>query len=80
MYVFSAELQHDPGIRVLFVEEHKTRTVSRSKSWKLRSVNCDDIVYDTVTVGEAVMAYWSPMETFYEARVVEVPLCKFILL
>ena len=60
-------------VTVQFEEDQEIRRISRPKALKLRCIDDKDVDFDALQAGDPVMAYWSPMRTFYEATVLRVP-------
>jgi hypothetical protein len=66
-------------VAVEFEEDNQTRTVKRDQGWKLRTYDDLDLNFDTITPGQSVLAYWSPMRTFYAAKVTAAPTGKSMI-
>ena len=74
--LFLATVNEDK-VRVRFEEDQEERDIPRSKRWKLRSTSDEDSDFDSLKVGVSVLAYWSPMRTFYDATVIRVSSSKY---
>ena len=57
-------------MRVQFEEDQEIREISTSNIWKLRTTGEEEVDFDSLEVGGSVLAYCSPMTTFYDATVI----------